>query len=112
MVIWKTYRKIATVQATQMDVAFAVPTLEGWMKGQAGDYLCEGAEGELWPVKKRLFKRSYVEVEGLNGEAQSTQSAGREVAPSRSRKAQAWVRASVQRLGMGFVEVFRHHRGV
>ena len=59
---FKEYRKIATVYAKQMDESFEVETLEGTMKGKAGDYLCVGAEGERWPIKKEIFEKTYVEV--------------------------------------------------
>lgn len=58
----KTYKKIATVRAKQMDRDFVVNTLEGVMKGHKGDYLCEGATGERWPIKKEIFEETYVEV--------------------------------------------------
>ena len=42
------------VKAVQMEVQFTVPTLEGVMKGDAGDYLCIGARGEWWPIKGKV----------------------------------------------------------
>jgi len=56
---FKEYRKTATVQAIQLDLEFAVNTLEGVMTGQPGDYLCEGIDGERWPVKKEIFEKTY-----------------------------------------------------
>jgi len=61
----KTYKKIATVRAVRMNEPFAVQTLEGLMKGQKGDYLCEGIDGERWPIKKEIFERTYLEVKEL-----------------------------------------------
>ena len=61
---WKEYRKTATVMARQMDEDFEVDTLEGTMKGKAGDYLCRAHTGEEWPVKKEIFEGSYEAVEG------------------------------------------------
>ncbi len=57
---WKEYRKTATVMAKQMDEDFEVETLEGTMKGKAGDYLCRGPAGEEWPIKKEIFESTYV----------------------------------------------------
>lgn len=56
------YRKTATVFAVQMEKPFSVPTLEGTMEGEAGDYLVQAAteEGEMWPVKKAIFEGTYV----------------------------------------------------
>ena len=59
----KTYKKTATVKAVQIGEFFAVATLEGFMHGDAGDYLCEGIEGEKWPVKKEIFEKTYEVVE-------------------------------------------------
>jgi hypothetical protein len=38
---------------------FEVKTLEGLMKGNAGDWLIEGTEGEQYPCKDTVFKRKY-----------------------------------------------------
>lgn len=56
------YRKIATVWAVEMPAAFEVDTLEGKMRGEPGDYLCEGPAGERWPVKKAIFENTYRRV--------------------------------------------------
>lgn len=54
-----TYRKTATVKAQQLTFHFSVETNEGTMRGNAYDYLCEGIEGERWPVKKEIFEKTY-----------------------------------------------------
>ena len=71
MLEYKEYRKIATVKARQMDSSFKVPTLEGTMTGNPGDYLCMGVDDELWPVKKEIFEKTYelVEKSKLNPQA-------------------------------------------
>ena len=56
---WHFYRKTALVKAKRMGEAFKVATLEGTMKGKAGDYLCEGHAGEQWPIKKEIFEATY-----------------------------------------------------
>lgn len=56
---FKTYRKTATVRAIKLQIEFAVTTEEGVMRGHPGDYLCEGIEGEKWPVKKEIFEKTY-----------------------------------------------------
>lgn len=60
----KEYHKTATVFAVQMDKPFKVDTLEGVMQGNAGDYLCQGVENEMWPVKKRIFESTYEVIPG------------------------------------------------
>ena len=62
----KSYRKKPLiVQAEQMDKEFYVYTLEGIMKGKAGDYLIIGIKGEKYPCDKVIFEASYEEVVGL-----------------------------------------------
>ena len=38
---------------------FLLPTKEGNMKLNAGDYVATGVDGEHWPVKKSIFERTY-----------------------------------------------------
>lgn len=60
---FKTYRKKTTIQAKQMSEPFTVETLEGTMKGQAGDYLAIGVKGEQYPIQKAIFEQTYEETE-------------------------------------------------
>lgn len=46
---------------------FIVNTLEGEMKGHAGDYLVKGVRGELYVCRGDIFEETYKRVEG--GEA-------------------------------------------
>lgn len=55
----KTYHKTTPITAKQMTTNFTVNTLEGIMKGNAGDYLATGIEGEQWPIKKEIFEKTY-----------------------------------------------------
>jgi len=60
---FKNYRKKPIiVEAKQMDGDFSVHTLEGVMKGNAGDYLILGVRGEQYPCKKDIFEETYEEV--------------------------------------------------
>lgn len=52
-------QKTATAEAKQMDEPFVVHTEEGTMKGEAGDYLMRGADGELYPCKAEIFHKTY-----------------------------------------------------
>jgi 2'-5' RNA ligase len=51
--------KISPIKAVKMEEAFEVDTLEGTMKGKAGDWLAEGIEGERWPIDADIFDKTY-----------------------------------------------------
>jgi hypothetical protein len=54
------YRKRPViVQAIQINVPFTVETLEGTMRGNAGDYLIRGVNGEYYPCKPDIFEKTY-----------------------------------------------------
>ena len=60
----KLYRKRPVVIfAAQMDEPFEVETLEGTMRGSAGDYLIRGIVGEFYPCKPSIFEATYEAVE-------------------------------------------------
>ena len=40
-----------------------IPTLEGSMKADIGDYIIKGVKGEVYPCKPEIFKLTYDEVE-------------------------------------------------
>ena len=40
-----------------------IPTLEGVMKANVGDYIIKGINGELYPCKPDIFKKTYDKVE-------------------------------------------------
>ena len=42
-----------------LDQPAIVETLEGPQRAERGDWIMEGTEGELWPVKKQKAKRKY-----------------------------------------------------
>jgi len=52
-------KKPTQVIAIKMNRQFRVRTKEGIMKGNKGDYLVQGIEGEVYPVKKRIFEKTY-----------------------------------------------------
>ncbi len=52
-------KKRIPIDAIQIDEPFSVETMEGKMKGKAGDYLMKGIEGELYPCDKDIFDKSY-----------------------------------------------------
>jgi len=42
-----------------MNESFEVKTLEGIMKGKTGDYLVRGIAGEIYPVDRYIFLKTY-----------------------------------------------------
>jgi len=57
---WREYRKKpVTVKAVQVVHPFTVRTLEGEMKGETNDFLIQGIDGELYPCKEDIFRRTY-----------------------------------------------------
>lgn len=67
-------RKTANAHAKRIYEPFEVVTLEGTMRGSAGDYLMRGVEGEFYPCAASVFASSYawsepaVRKQGPNGE--------------------------------------------
>ena len=39
-----------------------IKTLEGVVRGNGGDYIIKGVQGELYPCKSDIFKQTYEEV--------------------------------------------------
>ena len=81
----KEYRKKTTIKAEQFDGSakmarkygckinpeyyifageprFVLPTKEGGMKFDAGDWIATGVDGEHWVIEDSIFKRTYEEV--------------------------------------------------
>jgi hypothetical protein len=59
---YRLYRKKTLTGAIKMDEPFSVETLEGTMRGKAGDYLMIGNEGEMYPCGADIFRQTYEEV--------------------------------------------------
>lgn len=60
----KKYRKRpVVVEAYQTDKVMYIDTLEGVMKADVGDYIITGVNGEKYPCKPDIFKKTYEEVE-------------------------------------------------
>jgi hypothetical protein len=45
-----------------LDNAILISTLEGQMRGEHGDWLVRGVQGELYPVKPGIFEATYEPV--------------------------------------------------
>jgi len=55
----KWFKKPIQIKAKRMCDSFSVETLEGTMKGKAGDYLITGVKGEQYPCDKEIFEMTY-----------------------------------------------------
>lgn len=59
----KEFVKKTPIKAIQMGCDFRVQTLEGTMEARAGDWLACGVRGELYPIAKDIFERTYVPLD-------------------------------------------------
>lgn len=55
----KAIKKPIPVEAYQTDKKVVIKTLEGNMTANAGDWILTGIDGEKWPVKDSIFKKTY-----------------------------------------------------
>ena len=62
------------VHALQLNFpeGFKVTTLEGVMCGRPGDFLMFGVDGEKYPCKKEIFKKTYELVEATKAMERNT----------------------------------------
>lgn len=57
-------KKPIPVRAIQMDERFEIATMEACtLYGNAGDYLIEEINGELYPCAEEIFEKSYCSIE-------------------------------------------------
>lgn len=54
--------KSATIDDVKDKGGFYIPTLEGDMKANIGDYIIKGINGEFYPCKPDIFDKTYEEV--------------------------------------------------
>lgn len=47
------------VRCIQMEEPFEVETLEGTLRGRAGDWLMVGIHGEMYPIAREIFEKTY-----------------------------------------------------
>lgn len=50
-------------EVTAPTLSLIIPTLEGDMKAMPGDYIIKGVNGEFYPCKPDIFKKTYDLVE-------------------------------------------------
>lgn len=63
MEIQKNFRKKPVIiEAYQTDVELTINTLEGKMKALPGDWIITGVDGEQYPCKPDIFKKTYEPV--------------------------------------------------
>ena len=54
--------KSATIDDVKDKGGFCIPTLEGNMKANIGDYIIKGINGEFYPCKPDIFDKTYEKV--------------------------------------------------
>ncbi|KAL6068305.1 hypothetical protein QOT17_008334 [Balamuthia mandrillaris] len=64
---WFHVRKVAPVWAYKLEEDTIVETLEGQERAKAGDMLCKGVAGELWPQKEERLLSKYKPTNTQNG---------------------------------------------
>lgn len=52
-------KKPVLIKCAQIHEPFEVETLEGTMRGQAGDWLMIGVKGEMYPCSNEIFRATY-----------------------------------------------------
>ena len=62
MKIKKYVKKPVVVEAYQTDREITIHTLEGDLMASVGDYIISGVNGEKYPCKPDIFKKTYEEV--------------------------------------------------
>ena len=55
-------KKPVIVEAYQTDEEMDIPTLEGVMHANVGDYIITGVQGEQYPCKPDIFEETYEKV--------------------------------------------------
>ncbi|WP_346893545.1 hypothetical protein [Clostridium sp. UBA871] len=56
-------KKQIIIEAYQTDKEIIIHTLEGDMKAEVGDWIIKGVNGELYPCKPDIFKKTYDPIE-------------------------------------------------
>lgn len=60
---YKKYRKKPIIiEAYKTEKEVFIKTLEGTLKADIGDYIIKGIDGELYPCKPEIFKKTYEEI--------------------------------------------------
>ena len=59
MEIKRAVKKPIPVRCIEMKEPFEVETMEGVLRGKAGDYLMIGPRGEMYPCDREIFYETY-----------------------------------------------------
>ncbi len=54
--------KVTTNEIITFETHCEIKTLEGVMRGETGDYIIKGVQGEIYPCKPDIFEKTYEEV--------------------------------------------------
>lgn len=65
---WFRARKTQSIWARRMEADQKVQTLEGLEQVKAGDFLCRGEKGEVWPQAQAKLESRYVATEEVDAE--------------------------------------------
>lgn len=57
----RVYEEGKASDRTDVYLALDIPTLEGTMRGQVGDFVIRGVQGEFYPCKPDIFEQTYEE---------------------------------------------------
>lgn len=79
-------KKPIVIEAVQMTEPFTTQTLEGELKGNAGDWLITGIEGEQYPCDNAIFQQTY---DPVDTEGRTVTDALAELAPQRIKQLEA-----------------------
>lgn len=60
---WQSYEKKVATWAVKLPVDVTIPTREGTVEAEGGDYLCIDADGGLYPCDAETFEKMYEVVE-------------------------------------------------
>jgi hypothetical protein len=52
-------KKPVKVRCIEINEPFEVETMEGVLRGKKGDYLMIGVNGEMYPIDKKIFLKTY-----------------------------------------------------
>jgi len=52
-------KKPILVKCVQIHEVFSVETMEGELRGKAGDWLMVGVNGEMYPIDNEIFQKTY-----------------------------------------------------
>ncbi|MBC8113754.1 MAG: hypothetical protein H7062_05215, partial [Candidatus Saccharimonas sp.] len=63
---WRHFQKTKPIWARRLEQAETVKTLEGELHASAGDYVCRGIAGELWPQQANKLEAKYTPTDTID----------------------------------------------